>query len=404
MREAWDGHPESVGGLIRSVEDPSERYGLVVGLMRDRGGRGDALCPLLEEPTSREACARTADRGHLWTPPVDTVEPSQGAPLAALPLPSLEAPNRLADLPVVAVDCDRRPSPDRCRSIAAEQSAEEGDATRAAGICLGLDAGATRDECHFKAAEAMARKRGIDSYPDAVDLCLVAGDFEGNCLGHVLRALVAEAPAASDPSPTAWAPLLAGADQIGAAWSQRDPDYGRHSREVFWSELTMQAMARASVATGDLQEVLPDEALPHLRAAIAWRIVDGLGSEPVDLPTLEARFDQAMKARDKGISPRQRAGPVGGARDLWGAHPSMGEEGPTVVYRATSRRLISPDPQVDRSICLLEALARARPGEPASLEAARNLPDPLAQRTAERLLATPMPEPMRAGAPANPPR
>ena len=71
--------------------------------------------------------------------------------------------------------------------------------------------------------------------------------------------------------------------------------------------------------------------------------------------------------------------------DLWKETDAPSES--VIAYMATSKRLWSDQPDIDLTICALEAAARQPPHHQSLLKEGLSHPNPLVQDTASRLLA-----------------
>ena len=388
VKARWDGTVDSVRAPLAALSDPVEQELVVLSLAE--GGLGDVagLCPLLSLGDGRSRCEARTARPHLnarhRAGRKAQVRPG-GGPSAIDILPNVEGDPRFAQAAPLALDCGAEAEVP-CRSRAAQVAAQHGDGLRAAGLCAGITAHTDRAECHFRAAEQRLSGEDANALTEATELCLQAGAFMTACLGHQARAWSDPVPPASSTLATAWAPVLAHSEALAAYWEPRDPAFAEFEAMRFWSEVTNHAFAEVPALSGDLLDLLPAEAAPHIRAAAAWRYIELHPEE--GLAAAEQGLQRALALRLAGQE-GPRAVFTLGAIDLW-PRDAIGEEAlPAVIYRATSRRVQDPDPQVDLVLCLLEAAIRQQPARLAFVEEGLQHSSPVVQASATRLLKAP---------------
>ena len=290
--------------------------------------------------------------------------------------------------PAPSEACAGAVAPQPCATRLARKAAARGDATGAAAECLALPTPRWREECHFSAAEAAVRLKRTDSYKNALLLCASAGEFRSNCYWHTGMAMSGAAPAADAPGAAPWGQTREAVDEVRAAWDVEDEDFGEAVVQVVWGRALSEAMAVATTLDGTAVDVLPSDALPHLRAALAAESLRRDGAEKRDLATWVAELERRLGARtleaEPGQGPNRRMG-VSSKVDLWGE----GGDWPSVVYLGGSRRAVDPDQSVDLAICVLEGAARMEPPDAALIGQGLDHEAAVVRWTAERLLATP---------------
>jgi hypothetical protein len=400
VKTRWDGTVDSVRAPLAALADPMEQELVVLSLAE--GGLGDVagLCALLGSGEGRSRCEARTARPHLnarhRAGRKATVRPG-GGPSAIDVLPDVEGDPRFAQAAPIAVDCGAEAEV-ACRSRNAQLAAQAGDGPRAAGLCAGISAHTERAECHFRAAEQ--RLAGLDAgaLVEATELCLQAGSFLTACLGHQARAWADPVPPATSTLAAAWAPVLAHGEALHTYWAPRDAAFAEFEAMRFWSEVTNHAFADLPEISGDLLDLLPAEAAPHIRAAAAWRYVE---LHPEQGLAEAAQGLQIALDRRLGGQEGPRSVFTLGALDLWPRDAKGEELVPAVIYRATSRRALDADPAIDQVICLLEAAIRQQPQRRAFVEEGLQHSAPVVQSTATRLLKAP-PHGGRGKAPSGP--
>lgn len=360
LTERWRSDPDRVAAEIAALPPPEQLAAVEAILLADPEGVG-RLCGGLPEGDARLRCRTVQTRPHLW----------RGGAASA---PSLPSP--LADTPPATGRCDDLDSPTLCWSRHATGRASAGDAEGAASGCLAIAAGQWREECMFQSAETLLEARGPDRYADAVSLCALAGPFVTDCLEHGVARLAARAPATPGGD---WQPIRAAAETITAHWQDIAPRQGRQQRAALWALASALVYVEAPAISSAPLAVLPEEAHPHVRAAMAWRLLHL--SPGTDLAVLTARLDDASEADSPPPARQPRA--LVGLPDAWGAaEPPVGAE--TTTWMGLSTRVVSPDASADGTIALLEAAAR-QPGQAHLIVQALDHADPLVAWTAQRL-------------------
>jgi len=377
--------PKRVAGAIGRVGDPVLQWAFVEVAHETSAEATPAICRALRGSPNAEACARLRDRAHLSVKPKSLAEgeeglgPRRGVLLDLVrvePLPT----GRLAHVVPATGDCETT----RCWTERAMAAAREGDPEAARASCSALSATKDADECAFLAAEGLlTRTHGQGVAPDrvapAVELCLSAASFQGQCLAHLTEALGAWVPGDRAMDAESWGLIeggrVAGHDLLdglrpglGAAWSAR-----------VWSEVAWSMVAHVDEPAPVGSEGAPEGARPHLRGAMATLVVETDG----DLEMLRARVEGFVEAAPRGEARgarRRLHDPDFWTRDLAGE-----EVLPSLVFVGRARRTTSEDAVIDGLIVVLEAAARANPPRHDLLAEGVQHPDSLVRWTAVRL-------------------
>lgn len=396
---AWQKSPAGLAAEISQMQDPIGQLIAVEAIVEKHPGELTDFCPALPEGRLRERCntihmrphlrsdaegSKTEDRGSIATTKVSKSQRDSPSFMELVPTKEGNLPSPWKDTAPIDVACEDAALAVPCRTAAAERAAAALDAATAAGACAGIKEEAWRKECFFRASESALAdtQRGPDV---ALPLCLGANDYVQFCLAHLSMALSQrEAPMATDMAP-AWLGLKAAALQVDAQVRPLDPGLADRVADRIWSESLSLSYRSVDVVTGDPLDGVPPAALPHVRAAAAARLWDLEGSEPRDLATWQARFSEVLAARQGYPGVPAQLGRMGPTLGLWDTWLPGERELPTVMYLGAGRRALSPDPDIDALICLLEAGARGQ-SPPFNLfgEAIQH-PDPLVRWTAARL-------------------
>ena len=388
--------PDSAAARLRALP-PLERIAVLDAVMEQDAARAAELCPVLEPATAIDRCRERAARGHLWDKPRTAATTSwtsvHSGGLAAVPrvTPALANVN-----PLPPSECPEDHHQKRCIRSVAQKAAASGDATAALAACRALPADTEQRECAFAAAERLI---GADPerYAAASELCLVSGDFAGQCLGHLARGLARLAPPASQGAAEAWAPVALAADTVKARWAPVDAEYAPIAAQAVWSEATLRAYSLIDVVSGDPLDAVPPEAVPHVRAAAAARLLRKLPKgdhERRDLDSIVTEVAAALAHRAPDDASSKRPQNPMGAVDLWPTDRPGDAAMTAIPYMATSRRTRADDPTADLTICVLEAAARSPEDWSAQLREGADHTDPTVRWTAQRLLTTTL-EPRR---------
>ncbi|MEL6345204.1 MAG: hypothetical protein AAFV53_19010 [Myxococcota bacterium] len=376
--------PEAAVERLMAVEDPIVRMGVLEALLLSHPEIAPELCPLLPEGPEAIRCSRIVRRPHLWTPrqPARPKQRPAPGPARTRVLPEvLDAPYASV-VPQPPPSCDSGPDPIGCRMHKAKEAAQRRDTALAAGICQSAQPERWRQECFFEAAEQRLRRDNPGGYSDAVDLCASSGSFASDCLLHLHWVLTPRVPPSTAPKP-AWRPVLRSVQVVEARWAA-EPIFAGWAADRVWAGVAMHAVMQAREVTGDLLDHLPAAAAPHIRSAVAMRLVEDAEPAP-RLSDLQTRLTAALARRVE--APMRRGQPVkpSGYFDLWPEDGPGEETLPALPYLGASRRVTSADPEVDGVLALLEAAARQDPPKSTVLADGAAHEAEIVRRTAARL-------------------
>ena len=153
-------------------------------------------------------------------------------------------------------------------------------------------------------------------------------------------------------------------------------------QERLWSEAIGVAYTGIKPVTGEPFDVLSKDFHPHVRSALARRLLQIDAPQTHNLATWVELAQNCAKKRAGSKSSRDIASRFQAAPNLWDS--SVQEA--SIAYMATSRRLVSSNAEIDFTIAILEAAARIPPAHLPLLEEGLRHAHPLVQQTAKRLL------------------
>ncbi len=396
LEQAWGA--DSTRLLSGIGELPSLEQEILVRVLVQTHARDvAAICGGLVAGTpGSERCRRMHLRPHLVMgqhrePPEPPPRPGGGPPTTGLPVPapSLQGwPNApdLQELDKLVSSCQ---DDSQCIGTAVHQAASSGRAQLAAGLCEARYATQPEFEweCNFDAAELLLQHHGAPRAADALRLCAVSGSFAKGCTHHVVGASVPLAEASDVPTTAGIAVATDALGHIQQAVGERD---SATWTDAYWSVWTYRSFMSAHSVTGSLSDMLPSEAMPHVRVAAAYRL---LRTHPEawsqDLEDLRDLLQQRLARREAPTSPDSADLPQHGRLKSFWMHDFPGEEFiPAASCLDSSRRPISEDPALDSALALLEAAGRVEPPPPAPWlkDIVLSERDPLLRWTAARVL------------------
>jgi len=152
----------------------------------------------------------------------------------------------------------------------------------------------------------------------------------------------------------------------------------------FWAEATSHSVSIAAGVSGDLLEALPAAAAPHVRAAVAYRVL-AASTAPLSLGGA-VDVVAAHLERHVGNQEALREDPPSiVVSDLWPVDRKGESHLSAISYLGMSRRTVADDPQTDLRIVVMEAAARIDPPWMGVINAGKLDPDQRVRWTAARL-------------------
>ena len=225
--------------------------------------------------------------------------------------------------------------------------AASGDVDAVAEICKSYADRRLQGDCFFAASELLPYT--LDLYTGAVSLCAGSAMYAHECHGHVLLRLHAD-----DPEPLSAERLTEKAAVVKGFWDARDPGFGAQAVDLYWATAASRAIGTAEPFPVALFSELPVGVLPHLRSAVALRVIN----EPDPVAAAEAVVRGERADLPKAFMP-----PVMPAVQVWRA-PQPGDLVRDPIFFNDVRggkRPTSTDPAVDLRIAVLTAVAMRSP-------------------------------------------
>ena len=403
--QAFPDDPQGVAADVAAMKDPVHQEAVILRLSEAYPGRVGSLCSSLKSRNVREHCERLGERPHLAarvdkTAHVDTpvLERAAGGPSSgslAFPEATLQ---RWAQVIPEPGDCQRGQARYHlCLGEQAARAAGAGDSHAAAAACNAARTERMRNDCYFRTAEGMAPAQG--GYRSAATLCLGSGAFVHECNGHLFGNLF---PKRLEPELAA-ASLSHSADEVALAWHEIAPALEPLMLDLFWARAAERLMPIADRFGPGLLQELPEQAWPHVRTAMAWRLARC--DDPIaalhHAADPEAQRGEGCRARPDGPGNAARSKSKGDDRGLnlleeqlrWTRDLEGEEEFPAVYFlvQGAGRRATDPDPDVDLVLAGLSVQAHRAP--PLDLFSSYMQDERLVVRwTAVRLLAAIAPD------------
>lgn len=389
----WESDQARVLAEVQQLGAGPERLAAVQAIAEAHPGKAASLCEVLVEGSARTRCEAINQRPHLWE--IDLQAPTEGAQGSGKVFTSLtptqDFTSPWASEEPLPPECPADTTPRLCATEQAWRAAMEGRSRDAGRLCLNIEAGQWQYECFFEAAER-AFDPGVRGTADAaVTLCLGAGPYLSRCLGHVSTAVAASAPAAGAGDRAPWERLNRDSNAARRALDQTDPGLGARYTADAWARTLAVAYSSAPTVTGHPLDVVEPHAVPHVRAAAAWRLVQLHGDTDRSLVEWQTMLDQALLSREQVEQPALIAPGDFHLLDHW-VQTLPGEDAiQWVPYLVGQRRALPADPASDAAVCLLEAAAQDSRKHPKLFQTALQSEDPLVRWTAARLMRTQKP-------------
>ena len=384
---AHDQAPTEVLDHLAALSDDLERIGVISALVDHDPEGAQVYCTLLPRGISRRRCTHIMDRPHLWTA---VFKSEAGASRAGLgPVgsgfgPSDMQPSALIHIRGVSSDLEGEVDPHATAWGRAVFAAAAGDIPVAAKACASIKAGQRwRYDCFFSAAEDHVTAWDRSHLKDTIALCGAAGDFRGLCLSAVIDALAGRSPGSDVGDPLDWAPVMMRAHDLRNVLSDRA--LARDAMDQFWALVTAHSAAKATALSGDMFNVLPSAAAPHVRAAIAAKVLGTLPG-PVPIGDAVALLSTVFERRAGAEYAPEAAQRLGSVSDLWPVDREGESHLAAVSYLGQSRRTLASDPDTDTVLVILEAAARLGPPWVSLLDQAQLSRDQRVRWTAARLV------------------
>jgi hypothetical protein len=285
--------------------------------------------------------------------------------------------------------CSEATDKNSCLWHLAKTAAKQGRAELAAGLCLAIpideESGHSwRSECLFGSAEMITQTKGSAGYRDGVALCAAAVLFRYNCLDHLLTILTVRAPAANQAAPRSWAEISRSAGEVSAVW--REDSLHDEVMSGFWSLALAFSLSITPEVSGDVLDVVPEQARPHVHAAAAVRMMELEDPSSRNLKGWVDALEAALKKRIRAAPSFEKPKAKPRVGQIWQRRKAKWAGIPTEVYMKEARRVVSSDFRSDLAIVLLEAAARSEPTPHALILEGIDHPGPLVQFTANEIL------------------
>ena len=197
----------------------------------------------------------------------------------------------------------------------------------------------------------------------ALRLCAMTESLAPGCVHHVVAASFPDVPRADQAAPedleTSMRVLANLRETVGTDLADLYTDF-------FWATWTAHSVQEVDAIDGRLLQVLPPEAVPHIRVALAWALLRERDRQDWALDALVDELEQRLA--DPGTPRAGSLRDVGDVRprDTWPRDLQGSDEDtiPAAFCMGVGRRAVSPEPRTDLAIALLEAAARLQHSAP----------------------------------------
>ena len=341
-------------------------------------------CALLPYSTSRSRCEYAGVAVHLWEPPED-LEPvtRAGRGLGRSELTASDVP--ISDWSQVRMSPAADVADPQAQAWSqAREMAEEGSTEHVAQACARLRGGERwRHDCFMGAAQLRLKRLGRAGIGEVFGLCGAAGSYRGACVSRLIDALASASPPAEVSDPLSWAPVLMRAHDLRAL--SEDARLQDELLDRFWARVALHSVYSARGLSGDALDVTPRAAHPHLRAALAHRVVNS-ADEDLSLSDAQRLVGAVIDRRIDGGGDAVSGLEMPEVTDLWSADGHGESHIAASSYLGISRRTVANDPDTDMTLSVLEAAARSAPPRLALIRSAVQHSDQRVRWTAARLI------------------
>ena len=355
--------PDERVEMLDQLQDSVERIALISAQIDREPQSADLYCGLLPRGISRSRCLHVVERPHLWTDLQESTDVAARAgpgpthsKLRAVDIPLSEWIHSRAELDVFGAEVDVHAQ----AWSSALGGVYRGQLEKVGSSCASVPSGPRwRYDCFYSAAQAYISRWGRAGLKDAIGMCGASGAYRGQCVTAVIRQLALRSPSSDVADPVSWAPVMMAAHDLrDAAVTMGIQD---DILDRFWAETALNSVYKAQDVSGDLLDALPQAAAPHVRSAVAYRILSS-SSVPltmaVAIDTVSAHLNRRVDG-SKGVGEGVSLMPV--VSDLWPVDRKGEAHLSAISYLGSSRRTVAADPDTDVKIAVMEAAARLSP-------------------------------------------
>jgi len=354
--------PAQVLDHLAALSDDLERIRVISALVDAHPEDAQTYCSLLPHGISRRRCEEIDGRDHLWVPMPDGTGGESRAGKGPVRSRWIAGDIETSDLIHTrgqSRDFASEVDPHAMAWGRANMAAELGELEQVAKSCAAIQSGSRwRYDCFYSGAVSYVKAWDRAKLSDAVALCGAAGGFRALCLEDAIEILARRSPPSDIGDPLEWAPVLMRAHDLRDAL--RGQPVAWDAQDRFWAVVAFHSVSKAQAMSGDALETLPPAAVPHLRAAIAAKVLGTMDEEvgldeAVGLVTAVLERRAASSTGSVSVLVREEI------QDLWRVDRDGESHLAAISYLGGSRRTVAADPETDTRLVVLEAGARKRP-------------------------------------------
>ena len=348
---------------------------LLLKELEENPERAAQICPQLSGVDAQNRCKNLSMRPHLWSNP---------ASMGSLQSHRKEGPASKHLIPSVQIQTHSFQKNEECQNTQCweRKAIERNTIDEIITQCGGIKKELWRSECAFIVAESHLKTQG---YAHSAQLCLYSGDFAANCFMHLSYQLAESVPPAISDEKYEWDSIILATQTVRTFWKNQDHNFGDAMVQQIWAKALDISYTKAGIVAGNPIDYLPNEAMPHIRAAASAHLMKMEGATSFSLHEWSLRTQRALDARleAKDMRPPRSYVQIK-AKNSWPSDTQDEAHIPATYYMTDGRRAVHQEATIDLLITTLEAASRSKNGQ-FLVDEGKKSSIPLVQWTAMRL-------------------